>query len=90
MKKQLHFLSGIPRSGSTVLAAILNQNPITHVSTTSGLVHALDGLANTWHSTGLLNENDPERTKLARTMVLGAELLWSIRIRKERNVHTPL
>ena len=44
MNKTLHFLSGIPRSGSTVLAAILNQNPETHVSTTSGLVHALDGL----------------------------------------------
>lgn len=68
MKKQLHFLSGIPRSGSTVLAAILNQNPVTHVSTTSGLVHALDGLANTWHSAGLLNQNDPDRTKLAQTM----------------------
>jgi len=68
MKKQLHFLSGIPRSGSTVLAAILNQNPATHVSTTSGLVHALDGLANTWHSAGLLNENDPDRHKLAQTM----------------------
>jgi hypothetical protein len=68
MKKQLHFLSGIPRSGSTVLAAILNQNPQTHVSTTSGLVHALDGLANTWHSAGLLNENDKDRTKLAQTM----------------------
>jgi hypothetical protein len=68
MNKQLHFLSGVPRSGSTVLAAILNQNPMTHVSTTSGLVHALDGLANTWHSAGLLNENDPARTKLAQTM----------------------
>lgn len=68
MKKTLHFLSGIPRSGSTVLAAILNQNPMTHVSTTSGLVHALDGLANTWHSAGLLNENDPERKLLAQTM----------------------
>jgi hypothetical protein len=68
MNKTLHFLSGIPRSGSTVLAAILNQNPETHVSTTSGLVHALDGLANTWHSAGLLNENDPKRTKLAQTM----------------------
>ena len=68
MKKTLHFLSGIPRSGSTVLAAILNQNPQTHVSTTSGLVHALDGLANTWHSAGLLNENDPERKLLAQTM----------------------
>ena len=68
MNKTLHFLSGIPRSGSTVLAAILNQNPMTHVSTTSGLVHALDGLANTWHSAGLLSENDPERKKLAQTM----------------------
>jgi len=68
MKKKLSFLSGIPRSGSTVLAAILNQNPQTHVSTTSGLVHALDGLANTWHSAGLLNENDPDRKKLAQTM----------------------
>lgn len=68
MKKTLHFLSGIPRSGSTVLAAILNQNPMTHVSTTSGLVHALDGLANTWASAGLLNENDPKREKLAATM----------------------
>jgi len=68
MKKTLHFLSGIPRSGSTVLAAILNQNPATHVSTTSGLVHALDSLANTWFSQGLLNENDPNRTKLAETM----------------------
>ena len=68
MNKTLHFLSGIPRSGSTVLAAILNQNPATHVSTTSGLVHALDGLANTWHSAGLLNENDPDRSKLAQSM----------------------
>jgi sulfotransferase len=68
MKKTLHFLSGIPRSGSTVLAAILNQNPNTHVSTTSGLVHALDGLANTWHSALLLNDNDPTRSKLASTM----------------------
>ena len=68
MKKTIHFLSGIPRSGSTVLAAILNQNPIMHVSTTSGLVFALDGLAKTWHSTALLHKNDPTRTKLAQTM----------------------
>ena len=68
MKAQLHFMSGVPRSGSTVLAAILNQNKQTHVSTTSGLVFALDALANVWHSQGLLGENDKERTKLAQTM----------------------
>jgi len=68
MKKQIHFMSGVPRSGSTVLAAILNQNKQTHVSTTSGVVFALDALANVWHSQGLLGENDKERTKLSRTM----------------------
>ncbi len=64
----LHFLSGIPRSGSTVLAAVLNQHPQLHVSTTSGLVFALDGLANTWHSTPLLLQNDPDRARLAAAM----------------------
>ena len=68
MKKQIHFLSGVPRSGSTVLAAILNQNKQTNVSTTSGLVFALDGLANTWHSHKLLCDNDKDRIKLAQTM----------------------
>jgi hypothetical protein len=66
--QSLHFLSGLPRSGSTVLAAILNQNPNTHVSTTSGLVHALDGLANTWQNAPLLNDSDPKRKKLEHAM----------------------
>lgn len=66
--KTLHFLSGLPRSGSTVLAAILNQNPAFHVSTTSGLVFALDSLANTWHSVSLLEKSDPNKSKLIRAM----------------------
>ena len=68
MNKTLHFLSGIPRSGSTILAAILNQNPATHVSTTSGLVHILDGMANTWSTAPLLGEKDPDRDGLAQAM----------------------
>ena len=68
MDKQLHFLSGLPRSGSTVLAAILNQNPATHVSTTSDLVFALDSLANIWGQKKILDENDPKRKRLAQTM----------------------
>jgi hypothetical protein len=75
--KNLHFLSGLPRSGSTVLAAILNQNPNTHVSTTSGLVHALDGLANTWAQAPLLNENDPQRDGLAKTMLGTIEAFYA-------------
>ncbi len=68
LSKKLHFLSGLPRSGSTVLAAILNQNPQTHVSTTSGLGAALDALATTWHREPLLEKNDRDRKKLANAM----------------------
>ena len=68
MNKTLHFLSGLPRSGSTVLAAILNQNPNTHVSITSGLINALDSVANIWGKSNLLGDNDPNRNKLANIM----------------------
>lgn len=64
----VHFLSGLPRSGSTVLAAILNQNPQVFVSTTSGLSTALNSLANTWHQEPLLEKNDKDKNKLANAM----------------------
>ncbi len=37
MDKKLHFISGLPRSGSTLLAAILRQNPRFHASMSSAL-----------------------------------------------------
>jgi len=38
MQKQFHFLCGLPRSGSTVLASILSQNPDVYASPNSPLV----------------------------------------------------
>lgn len=38
MKKQYYFLSGLPRSGTTLLGAILNQNPKIHVGSISPLL----------------------------------------------------
>jgi len=35
MDSDLHFISGLPRSGSTLLAAILRQNPKIHASMSS-------------------------------------------------------
>jgi hypothetical protein len=37
----IYFLSGLPRSGSTVLAAILNQHPLLHVTATSGIANLI-------------------------------------------------
>ena len=36
--KTFHFLSGLPRSGSTLLTSLLNQNPHIHASTNSPLL----------------------------------------------------
>lgn len=38
MDKTFHFLSGLPRSGSTALTALLKQNPRFHVSTISPVI----------------------------------------------------
>jgi len=48
--KQFYFLSGLPRSGSTVLAAILNQHPDIHTSSTSGLLDVMFGTFQAWKS----------------------------------------
>ena len=37
MRQPLHFISGLPRSGSTLLAAILRQNPAFHAAMSSPL-----------------------------------------------------
>lgn len=57
----LHFISGLPRSGSTLLGALLNQNPTFRASISSPLsqvyadVHAALGVKN--EGVDLINEN---------------------------------
>lgn len=48
--KKIYFLSGLPRSGSTVLAGLLNQHPDIHASSTSGLLDMLVGTLTAWSS----------------------------------------
>ena len=46
----MFFLAGLPRSGSTLLAAILNQNPAVHVSATSNLDGIMGSVVNAWEN----------------------------------------
>lgn len=41
---KLYFLSGLPRTGTTLLSSILNQNPNVHTTSTSGLLDFLAGI----------------------------------------------
>ena len=39
--KTFHFLSGLPRSGSTLITSLLNQNPQIHASTNSPVLDTI-------------------------------------------------
>ena len=47
-ERTIHFLSGLPRSGSTLLANILAQNPAIHTTPTSACHEALFTIRNAW------------------------------------------
>jgi sulfotransferase len=74
--KTYHFLSGLPRSGSTLLSSILNQNPSVYVSPTSPLLSLLVKNQNNWHSLPavIANPNPAQLTNITRRMIDAA---WS-------------
>src|SRR3989344_3597345 len=47
-KKTIHFISGLPRSGSTLLCNILAQNPRLHTTATSGIMDIMFMVRNNW------------------------------------------
>jgi sulfotransferase len=66
--KKIHFISGLPRSGSTLLAAILRQNPRFHAAMTSPVGSLFTSMLNTMSSK---NEaavfiTDQQRAKLVK------------------------
>lgn len=76
--KTYHFISGLPRSGSTVLSAILNQNPAVYVTPTSPLLDQLIENQNIWHNLQTVKANPyPEQlTNITRLMI---DAMWQHR-----------
>ena len=48
-QKEFYFVSGMPRSGSTLLCNILNQNPRFHATATSGVLDLILLVRNNWN-----------------------------------------
>ncbi len=65
--KQFCFISGLPRSGSTLLCNILNQNPRFHATSTSGVLDMLLAIRNNWNN---IVEFKATRNDLAKMRVL--------------------
>lgn len=76
MKKTFHFLSGLPRSGSTVLASILNQNSEVYATPTSPLLDQLITNQNVWHQVLAVKANPvPEQLdNLTRRLI---DSIWN-------------
>lgn len=67
-ERTLHFISGLPRTGSTLLCNILAQNPHFYVTQTSGMLDVLFNVRNQWDNLIEMQAMDPvlsEQRKLA-------------------------
>jgi len=72
--KTIHFLAGLPRSGSTLLANILAQNPRMHVTPTSGVVDMLVQVRNGWDRNDAFQAMDRKLSEQVKANVLKAML----------------
>ncbi|MCE9643758.1 sulfotransferase [Candidatus Parcubacteria bacterium] len=61
----LHFIAGLPRSGSTMLTSLLSQNPRLHGAPVSGLVDILTGIYSNWDKIGSHMESPNKEAKRA-------------------------
>lgn len=68
MNKQYHYISGLPRSGSTLLVNILNQNPEFYASGTSGLYQIIKPITTGWDNVPefLANSSDEHKKSLLK------------------------
>jgi sulfotransferase len=68
---KIHLISGLPRSGSTLLAAILRQNPRFHAAMSGPLCGLFDGLLKGMSETNEYSIflSDGQRERMARSLV---------------------
>jgi sulfotransferase len=74
MTKTIIMLSGIPRSGSQVLASLLNQHPLIHATPTSPVVDMISILDSNWHqiSQNLVDPDPDQYPNMLRGLIQGA------------------
>jgi sulfotransferase len=72
--KTVYFLAGLPRSGSTLLANVLAQNPRFHVTPTSGIVDMLVNVRNHWDHNDAFRAMERKLSERVKSDVLRAML----------------
>lgn len=62
--KTIHFIAGLPRSGSTLLCNILSQNPKFHATSSSGVLDLVVGIRNSWNNISEFKSHPNDQAKL--------------------------
>lgn len=72
VEKRFCLISGLPRSGSTLLCNILNQNPRFRATPTSGVLAMLLAIRNNWNGIAAFAaaRNEPAKRRVLRAMLL--------------------
>jgi sulfotransferase len=73
--RTVHFLSGMPRSGSTLLANLLAQNPRFHATATSGILEVMFQTRNLWQNVDALKAMDEAESERCKVQVLRGIIL---------------
>jgi sulfotransferase len=68
-EKTIHFISGLPRSGSTLLCNLLAQNPRFHATATSGIIEILYAARNQFSVTAPFQAMDEETLEVKKLNV---------------------
>jgi len=64
MEKEIFFINGMPRSGSTLLCNILAQNPNFHTTPTSGLSDIVSNIHAMWQQNPSIKASEPAEKQL--------------------------
>lgn len=64
MSKEIFFINGMPRSGSTLLCNILAQNPDFHVTPTSGLSDIISNIHTMWQQNPTIKASETSNKQL--------------------------
>jgi len=81
-KKEIFFINGMPRSGSTLFCNILAQNPAFHVTATSGLPDIIHGIQSLWKNNPVIKAAEPSDKQL----VLIRDLFQSYHLDNDRPI----
>lgn len=70
-EKTIHLIAGLPRSGSTLLCNILNQNPKFNATSTSGILEIVLAIRNQWENVTALqaSPNKPGKNAVLKGII---------------------